>query len=83
MTHDPITDGLESTRVADSEPTASSRDDSESTARSPDELRSVVVAYEDRPDRRTVFPPGLSGVERMSAWLTADDRAFVDLGDAR
>lgn len=46
-------------------------------------LRSVVVNYEDRPDRRTVYPSGLSSVERMSTWLTADATAFVDLGDAR
>ncbi|UPW00696.1 hypothetical protein M0R88_01005 [Halorussus gelatinilyticus] len=43
------------------------------------ELRSVVVEYEDRPDRRTVYPAGVSGMERMSSWLTADDDAFVNL----
>ena len=42
-------------------------------------LRSVVVEYEERPDRRTVYPAGVSDVERMSSWLTADDDAFVDL----
>ncbi|WP_135852786.1 DUF7511 domain-containing protein [Halorussus salinus] len=42
-------------------------------------LRSVVVEYEERPDRRTVYPAGVSGMERMSSWLTADDDAFVDL----
>ncbi|WP_435174916.1 DUF7511 domain-containing protein [Halorussus sp. AFM4] len=47
------------------------------------ELSSVVVDYEDRPDRRTVYPEGLSSVERMSTWLTADDDAFVDLESAR
>ncbi|MFC4552678.1 MULTISPECIES: DUF7511 domain-containing protein [Halorussus] len=47
------------------------------------ELRSVVVNYEDRPDRRTVYPEGLPTVERMSTWLTADDDAFVDLDEAR
>lgn len=83
MTHDPITEGLDPTRVDDSEPSARSPNDPEPPARLPDELRSVAVAYDDRPDRRTVFPPDLSGVERMSVWLTADDRAFVDLGDAR
>ena len=46
-------------------------------------LRSVVINYEDRPDRRTVYPEGLTSVERMSTWLTADDDAFVDLEDAR
>ncbi|USZ67808.1 hypothetical protein NGM10_13865 [Halorussus salilacus] len=82
MTHDPITEPPDSTRGDATDSTARSPD-AEPTARSPDELRSVVVAYDDRPDRRTVFPPDRSGVERMSAWLTADDRVFVDLGDAR
>jgi len=47
------------------------------------DLDSVVVSYDDRPDRRTVFPRGLSGVDRMSTWLTASDDAFVGLEDAR
>ena len=47
------------------------------------ELSSVVVDYEDRPNRRTVYPDGLSSVERMSTWLTADDAVFVDLESAR
>jgi hypothetical protein len=46
-------------------------------------LSSTVVCYRGRPDRRTVYPPGLSSVARMSTWLTADDDAFVDLADAR
>lgn len=46
-------------------------------------LRSVVVEYDERPDRRTVYPDGLSSFERMSAWLTANDAAFVGLEDAR
>ena len=53
------------------------------TDRIPFELHSVVVNYENRSDRRTVYPDGLSGVERMSAWLTADDDAFVNLNDSR
>lgn len=46
-------------------------------------LRSVVVEYEDGPDRRTMYPDGLDAVERMSTWLTADDPAFVDLDAVR
>ncbi|UPV74598.1 hypothetical protein M0R89_00670 [Halorussus limi] len=46
-------------------------------------LRSVVVEYEGRPDRRTVYPEGVFGTERMTSWLTADDSAFVDLDVAR
>lgn len=50
---------------------------------SPIALESVVVRYDQRPDRRTVYPPGLSGVARMSTWLSADAGAFVDLDSAR
>lgn len=42
------------------------------------ELRSLVVEYENRPDRRTLFPADLSGVERMPTWLTADADVFVN-----
>jgi hypothetical protein len=47
------------------------------------ELCSVLVEYDEMPDRRTVYPDGLGGVERMSTWLTADATAFVDLGANR
>jgi len=46
-------------------------------------LDSVVVSYENGPDRRTIYPEGTSGVERMSAWLTADDDGFVPLESFR
>lgn len=47
------------------------------------ELDSVVVSREDGPDRRTIYPEGTSGVERMSTWLTADDDGFVELESFR
>jgi hypothetical protein len=47
------------------------------------ELNSVVVSYEDGPDRRTIYPEATSGVERMSMWLTADDTGFVELESFR
>jgi hypothetical protein len=46
-------------------------------------LTAALVQYDGRPDRRTVYPPGLSSVARMSTWLTADADAFVDLDSAR
>jgi hypothetical protein len=49
-------------------------DDSET----PPVLRSTVVRYTDRPDERTVYPPGLTSIAKMSTWLTANDDAFVD-----
>lgn len=42
-------------------------------------LRSVLVEYGDRPDRRTVFPHELGRDELLVTWLTADNDAFVDL----
>ena len=46
-------------------------------------LRSVLVEYPDRPDRRTVCPSGIERDELMVTWLTADAAAFVDLLEAR
>lgn len=46
-------------------------------------LRSVLVEYPDRPDRRTVCPRGLGREAVMVTWLTADAGAFVDLLAAR
>lgn len=44
---------------------------------------SVVVSYENRPDQRTLYLEGTSGIERMSTWLTADDAEFVALESFR
>ena len=49
----------------------------------PESLASTLVTYADGPDRRTVFPRGLSSVARMSIWFTADDDAFLDLDEMR
>ncbi|WP_254764885.1 DUF7511 domain-containing protein [Natrinema marinum] len=46
-------------------------------------LESVVVQYENRPDRCTVVPRECSEAERVTTWLSADVGAFVDLEDAR
>lgn len=43
------------------------------------DLRLTVVEYNDRPDRCTVYPPGLTSIERMATWLSADRSAFVSL----
>ena len=43
------------------------------------DLRGVVVAYEDGPDRCTIYPHRLSPRERTTVWLTADASAFVAL----
>jgi len=46
-------------------------------------LDSTLVTNADGPDRRTVFPRGLSSVARMSTWLTANEEAFVDVEQNR
>jgi hypothetical protein len=46
-------------------------------------LVSRLVTNADGPDRRTVFPQGLSSVARMSTWLTANEDAFVDIEENR
>jgi hypothetical protein len=48
-------------------------------ASSTPDLLLTVVQYETRPDRGTVHPPGLTGIDRMETWLSADAAAFVDL----
>lgn len=46
-------------------------------------LHSVVVRYEGRPNRCTLYPRRESCRDRMSAWLTADHDAFVGLEEYR
>ncbi|MBV0924670.1 hypothetical protein KTS45_10720 [Halomicroarcula limicola] len=59
-------------------------DDTHTSPRRPDvELSMTVVQYSDGPDRCTVYPPGLSGVARMSTWLSADRSVFVELDAMR
>lgn len=43
------------------------------------ELRLTVVEYEERPDRGTIHPPELVGVERMETWMSANTSVFVAL----
>ncbi|WP_236044707.1 DUF7511 domain-containing protein [Haloarcula nitratireducens] len=59
-------------------------DDTHTSPERPDvELSMTVVQYGDASDRCTVYPPGLSGVARMSTWLSADRSAFVGLDAMR
>ena len=43
------------------------------------QLRATVVEYEDAPDECTIFPRGVSGVERMTTWISAEEGSYVDL----
>lgn len=47
------------------------------------DLESIVVRYEDRPDRCTITPRECADAERLTTWLSADVGAVVDLADVR
>ncbi|MFC4542635.1 hypothetical protein ACFO5R_11960 [Halosolutus amylolyticus] len=49
----------------------------------PIDLESVVVRYEDRPDRCTIVPRDCTESSRLTTWLSADIDVFVDLGEHR
>jgi hypothetical protein len=42
-------------------------------------LGSTVVEYEDAPNECTIFPRGLSGIDRMTTWISAKEGSYVDL----
>lgn len=42
-------------------------------------LCSTVVEYEDAPNECTIYPRGVSGMERMTTWMSAKEGAYVDL----
>ncbi|MDQ2072781.1 DUF7511 domain-containing protein [Haloarcula sp. NS06] len=52
-------------------------------AQAPHELSMTVVEYTGEPDRCTVSPRGLSGVAKLSTWITVDKRVVVDLDAMR
>ncbi|NHN62395.1 hypothetical protein G9463_03595 [Haloarcula sp. JP-Z28] len=52
-------------------------------AQAPHELSMTVVEYTGEPDRCTVSPRGLSGIAKLSTWVTVDKRVVVDLDAMR
>lgn len=72
-----------STRRGNAQDTDGDRRGVEPPAGPTERLVSRLVTNADGPDRRTVFPQGLSSVARMSTWLTANDEAFVDIEENR
>lgn len=42
-------------------------------------LQLTVVEYDTSPDRGTIYPQGLTGIERMETWISADMTAFIEL----
>jgi hypothetical protein len=43
------------------------------------ELQLAIVTYDESPDRGTIHPPGLSGMERRETWLSVDMSMVADL----
>lgn len=43
------------------------------------QLRATVVEYENAPDECTIYPRGVSGMEQMTTWMSAEEDSFVDL----
>ncbi|MFC5366245.1 DUF7511 domain-containing protein [Salinirubrum litoreum] len=46
-------------------------------------LHSVVVEYDGRPDRCTIYPRRSRCRDRVASWLSADREAFVGLEEMR
>jgi hypothetical protein len=43
------------------------------------QLRATVVEYENAPDECTIYPSGVTGMEQMTTWISAEEDSFVDL----
>ncbi|SIR53575.1 hypothetical protein SAMN05421858_2696 [Haladaptatus litoreus] len=43
------------------------------------ELSSVVVEYDGKPNRCTIYPNEATRLQRMASWITADADTFVPL----
>lgn len=52
-------------------------------ARQSFELSSVVVQYEGKPNRCTIYPTEASRLDRMASWISADADLFVPLDESR
>ena len=71
------------TRPGDAHDTDGEAVGSDDPSTRPKPLDSTLVTNTDGPNRRTVFPRGLSSVARMSTWLTANEDVFVDVEENR
>lgn len=43
------------------------------------DLQLAIVTYDDSPDRGTIHPPDLTGIERMETWISVDLSVVADL----
>jgi hypothetical protein len=52
-------------------------------AASPPTLHCEIVEHPSGTDRCTLYPPGTSGVSRMSTWLSVDADCLLELEERR
>ena len=66
---------------------ATDDDDRLPTAAPPEDpapaLAAEIVLSRDGPAECTIFPPDATGVQRLTAWITAREGSFVGLDDVR
>lgn len=43
------------------------------------DLQLAVTRFNDSPDRGTIHPPDLNGIERMETWMSVDLSLIADL----
>lgn len=43
------------------------------------DLQLAIITYDGSPDRGTIHPPDLTGIERMEAWISVDMSVVTDL----
>lgn len=43
------------------------------------ELQLAVAKHDGSPNRGTIYPQGLTGIERMETWISADMTAVIEL----
>ncbi|WP_306059685.1 DUF7511 domain-containing protein [Natronococcus wangiae] len=67
----------------DDGPVREQQSGAESAALAPAALEAAVVEYESRPNRQTIYPADCAGDRKLTAWLSANASAFVDLDDRR
>lgn len=68
-------------RKAGADPTKPSADRPSPTTSdgSTPDLRLAIVEYENEPDRGTIHPPHVTGVDRMETWISVDMELVVDV----
>lgn len=66
-------------RHSDGETTGASEPPSPPEGGAVPDLQLAIVEYDESPNRGTIHPPGLMGMERMETWLSVDLSVVIDL----